>query len=145
MKKFAFMLAGLFLAVVPALAGEDRPITVGELPSASQQFLKTHFKDAKVSYASVDREITGKDYKVVFEDGSKVEFGGNGAWTDVEVRTGAVPAAIVPQQIRDQVAEKFPNRKIRSIERDRRGYDVHLDNGLELEFDGKFRMTKIDD
>ena len=30
-------------------------------------------------------------------------------------------------------------------DRDRRGYDVELDNGLDLEFDSSFRLVDIDD
>ena len=31
------------------------------------------------------------------------------------------------------------------MDRDRRGYDVELDNGLDLEFNKKFQMVEIDD
>ena len=31
------------------------------------------------------------------------------------------------------------------IDRDRRGYDVKLNNGMEIEFDKKFNVVDIDD
>lgn len=146
MKKLAVILAGLALAAsAPAFAGEDRPINVEELPAASQQFIKTHYNNARVSYATVDQAIVTRDYKVVFADGTKVEFAKNGEWTEVDTRSGAVPDAVVPQQIRDVVAQRFPGHKIRSIERDRRGYEVKLDNGLDLDFGTNYRLNKIDD
>ena len=64
---------------------------------------------------------------------------------DVECKYGEVPAAIVPQQIRDYVAKNYPDRKVTAIDRDRRDYEVELDNGLDLKFDLKFRLIDIDD
>ena len=147
MKKFTIILASLALmaSTLTAFAGNDRIITVAELPAVSQQFIKAHFAGVEVSYAKVDEEMFDKDYKVVFVNGSKVEFAKNGQWTDVDCKYGEVPAAVVPQQIRDHVAQHFAGRKIVSIDRDKRGYEVKLDNGLELKFDLKFRLIEVDD
>lgn len=147
MKRLTIILAPLFVAlsVLPASAGNDRIITVGELPAASQQFISTCFKEVEVSYAKVDEEWFDKEYKVVFVDGSKVEFVRSGAWKEVDCKYGEVPAGVVPAPIRDCVATRFSDRRIVSIERDRRSYDVKLDNGLELEFDANFRLVDIDD
>ena len=128
MKKFTILLASLAVMAssVPALAGKDRIITVGELPAVAQQFVQTHFKAVEVSYA-------------------KVEFAKDGAWKEVDCKYGEVPAAIVPQQIRDYVAKNFAGRKIVSIDRDKRDWEVKLDNGLDLKFDLQFRLIEIDD
>ena len=139
MKKLMMILAGTALMVTsaPAFAGNDRPIAVGELPATAQQFIKAHFAGVEVSLSKVDEELFDKDYKVVFVNGAKVEFTKNGEY-------GEVPAAIVPQQIRDYVAKNYPDRKITAIDRDRRDYEVELDNGLDLKFDLKFRLIDID-
>lgn len=137
MKKLMMILAGaaLLATSAPAFAGNDRPIAVGELPAVSQEFIKTHF---------AGEELFDKDYKVVFVNGAKVEFAKNGEWKDVECKYGEVPAAIVPQQIRDYVTKNYPKNKIVAIDRDRRDYEVELDNGLDLKFDLKFRLIDID-
>ena len=147
MKKLTIIFASLAIMAVsvPAFAGKDRMITVAELPAASQQFVKTHFTGVEVSYAKVDEEMFSKDYKVVFVNGAKVEFAKDGQWTEVECKYGEVPAAIVPQEIRNYVAKNFAGRKIVSIDRDTRDYEVKLDNGLDLKFDLKFRLIEIDD
>ena len=147
MKKLTIIFASLALMAssVSAFAGNDRIITVAELPAASQQFIKAHFAGVEVSYAKVDEEMFDKDYKVVFVNGSKVEFAKNGAWKEVDCKYGEVPAAIVPQQIRDYVAKNFAGRKIVSIDRDKRDWEVKLDNGLDLKFDLQFRLIEIDD
>ena len=51
----------------------------------------------------------------------------------------------MPQQIRETVTERFPGRTIRKIERKRRGFEVKLDNGVELEFDRAYNLVDIDD
>ena len=147
MKKLMMILAGTALMVTsaPAFAGNDRPIAVGELPATAQQFIKAHFAGVEVSLSKVDEELFDKDYKVVFVNGAKVEFTKNGEWKDVECKYGEVPAAIVPQQIRDYVAKNFAGRKIVSIDRDKRDWEVKLDNGLDLKFDLQFRLIEIDD
>ena len=147
MKRLSLVLAGLFgtASTLPALAGNDRRITVGELPVAAQRLLDTHFKEVGISYAKVDEEWFDKEYKVVLLDGSKIEFVRSGAWKEVDCKYGEVPAGVVPAPIRDCVATRFSDRRIVSIERDRRSYDVKLDNGLDLEFDSDFRLIDIDD
>lgn len=93
MKKFTILLASLAVMAssVPAFAGKDRIITVGELPAVAQQFVQTHFKAVEVSYAKVDEELFDKDYKVVFVNGSKVEFAKDGAWKEVAASTARFP------------------------------------------------------
>lgn len=147
MKKFAMMLAGavLLAAATPASAGTDRPVTVPELPTAAQEFLRAHFRGVEVSYALVDEDFFDKEYKVVFVNGTKVEFAKDGAWKEVDCKYGSVPASALPPQIADYVSGYFPGRTVVSLERGRRDYEVELDNGLELKFDLKFRMIEMDD
>ena len=147
MKRLTIILAPLFVAlsVLPASAGNDRIITVGEHPAGTQRFISTCCKGVEVYYAKVDEEFLDKEYKVVFVDGSKIEFVRSGAWKEVDCKYGEVPAGVVPAPIRDCVATRFSDRRIVSIERDRRSYDVKLDNGLDLEFDSDFRLIDIVD
>lgn len=147
MKKFTILLASLLLSltILPALAAGDRIITVGELPASSQHFIQAYFKDVEVSFARVDEEFFDKDYKVLFVNGAKVEFLKNGDWKEIDCKYGEVPAGIVPKPILDYVSSRFAGRKVVCIDRDRRGYDVELDGGLDLEFDRDFRLIDIDD
>lgn len=147
MKKFlSLFVAGLLLTgTLFAEAFADRPTTVDKLPAAAQKFIKTHFASSELLYAKVDDDLFGNDYKVVFADGLSIEFAGDGEWKEVETRRGEVPVAIVPKMIRDQVASQFPAARIESIDRDRRGYDVGLSNGLELKFDRQYNLVEIDD
>lgn len=145
MKKIMSVLAVLFLALNVACANEDRPIQVEQLPAAAQKFIKTHFPDSKISYAKIDDELVYKEYEVMFADGVKIEFNGDGEWKDVDCKFGAVPAAIIPKKIASYVAKNYPDAKIIKIDRDRRDYEVSLSNRLELTFDMKFNLVEIDD
>ena len=126
------------LAIVPTLsacADNDTPITVDKLPAQAQTFLKTYFGDKRVAYAT----------KVRYMEGTKVEFRKDGEWKDVDCQRDTVPSAIVPQTIATFVAKNYQGSYICKIDRDKKGYDVELNNGLDLSFDTKFRLVKIDD
>lgn len=147
MKKVRMMLAGLSLlvAAVPVFAADGRPIDVSALPAPARQFIETHFGDAKVSYATVEGRMLDKDYEVVFTDGRKVEFDKNGEWEQVDAKRGTFPMAVLPQSIRTYLRQNYPDTPVSKIDRDRRGYEVELRSGHELDFDRNGRLLNIDD
>lgn len=143
MKKIFLSLSLLLASAAVAMA--DNPVKVEQLPEAAQTFLKAHFPDVKVAYANEDNELVKKEYEILLSDGVRVEFDADGNWKDVDCKFGRVPAAIVPAQISDYVSKHYPEIKIIKIERDRRGYEVSLSNGLEIDFDKQFSVVNIDD
>lgn len=147
MKKCMMALGGLLLLVAgtPVFASDDRPIEVSELPASARQFIKTHFAGAQVSHATVDGHLFDKEYKVVFTDGREIEFGKNGDWEEVDANRGQFPMEVLPQSIRSYLGQHFPDTPVMKADRDRRGYEVKLRNGFELEFDKDGRLYKIDD
>lgn len=146
MKKTVFLLiAALSAAAGFASERNDRPITLEELPNVSQQFIEMHFADVGITYVTIDEEWFDKDYKVLLDNGMKIEFGKNGEWTEIDGNRRQLPAGVVPQQIREQIGSRFPDRKIVAIDRDHHDYEVELDNGLDLTFDRQFRLIEIDD
>lgn len=128
-----------------ACANPDLPISVEELPQKAQQFIKKYFSQESVTFASEDRDILSKDYEVMLANGTKLEFSADGEWKSVECRGVAVPADIVPKQIKSYVAKNYPDVKIGKIDRDRRDYEVSLSNRLELTFNKEFKLIEIDD
>jgi hypothetical protein len=145
MKKFISTVAVLLLTLSVACAKSDRPVKVTELPVAAQTFLKSYFPDVAVSFAKLDDEFVYKEYEVMLADGSKVEFNGDGEWKNVDCKAYAVPAGIIPEQIKAYVERTYPGAKIMQIDRDRRDYEVSLSNRLELTFDKRFNLVDIDD
>lgn len=148
MKKFTIFLVSLFavLSILPASAGDDHIIPVGELPSPARQLLETYFKEVGVSYAKVDEDWFDREYKVVFVNGMKIEFLKDGSWKEIDCRyNGEVPADLIPKEIVDYLGQTFLEWRTVGIEQDRRGYEVRLDNGLDLKFDRRFRLVGTDD
>lgn len=144
MRKMFLTAAISVFALGVACAGVDRPIEVNELPDKAQSFLKTHFADVKVSLAKEDSEMLYNEYEVVLVNGAMLDFSSSGEWKQVDCKYGQVPGAIVPKQIKDYVAQKYPDAKIVKIERMRRGYEISLSSRIELEFDRNFKVVDID-
>ena len=44
-----------------------------------------------------------------------------------------------------KAAELYPDSRVTEIERGRKGYELKLDNGMELTFGTDFRLLDIDD
>ena len=145
MRRLFLVAAVVFMSLGVACANADRPIAVENLPQKAQQFIKKYFANVGVTYVTEDRDVISKDYEVMFADGTKVDFAGNGEWTSVECKGVAVPADIVPQQIKDYVKQNYPDVQIRKIDRDRNNYEVSLSNRLELTFNKDFKLVEIDD
>jgi hypothetical protein len=145
MKKIVFLFISLFAMNLVALAGNDKPIQVSEMPKAAQLFIKNHFADLSVAMAKVETDFLDKNYDVVFTNGNKVEFDKKGNWTNVDCEHTQVPVAILPEAIRQYVTQNYPDAKVLKIEvTDRKGYDVELSNGFELEFDKRMNVVDVD-
>ena len=145
MKKIVFLFISLFAMNLVAWAGNDKPIQVSEMPKAAQLFIKNHFADLSVAMAKVETDFLDKNYDVVFTNGNKVEFDKKGNWTNVDCEHTQVPVAILPEAIRQYVAKNYPDAKVLKIEvTDRKGYDVELNNGFELEFDKRMNVIDVD-
>jgi hypothetical protein len=136
---------GVAMATISKLNDDDRHITFAELPAKAQSFIKAHFANSEVSYATMDRDFNSTDYEVVLSCGTKIEFDGDGEWKEVDCRRQAVSSDIVPKELQSYVDSNYPTAKICDIQRDQRGWDIQLTSGLELEFDKSFRLVGIDD
>ncbi len=146
MKKILFALvAFLSFGVSAVKADNDKIINKNELPAQTQQFINEHFNGVKLSYAKLERDFLENSYEVMLANGAKLEFSSKGAWEDVDCRYGEVPAAIIPQPIKEYIKSNYPGEKVLKIERERNRYELKLSNRLELIFDENFRIIDIDD
>ena len=144
MKKIA-----LFFASVMAFAGvasaDDKPITFEQLPAKAQQFIKTNFPQEKIAFTSLDKDIFGDTYDVLFASGTKLEFTDKGEWKEIKCKYSTVDEKFIPEQIRNYVTDTYPRTNYVKIEKGKNGYEVELTNGLELTFDRNFVLIDIDD
>ena len=126
MKKLLVALLSVFTMQV-AHADNDKPVTVAQLPTKAQTFLKQNFPNEKVAFAKMEKE-----------------FLENGEWTDLKCKRGGVPAKAVPAQIAKFVSENHDGAKILKLERDRFSYEVKLSNFWEIKFDKQFNVIDMD-
>ena len=84
-------------------------------------------------------------YEVMFVTGTKVEFNSTGEWTEVNCRYSTLKPELVPSQIVSSVSQMYPDVKFVKIEKNYRGYEVELTNGLELTYNQAFELVDIDD
>lgn len=138
----------VFVAVVSmtlsASCEKESIIDATRLPDEAQSFISTYFSTANV--VTVMKEGSGvfAEYDVMLADGTRLSFDRNGEWTDVDCGSLAVPAGIVPGEISTKVAELYPKSLITGIDRDSEGYEVELDNGVELSFSKKLALKEVD-
>lgn len=128
------------------VSAQDKSIRFEQLPTKAQTFVRTHFSEANVVSILEDTEyLVKKEYSVVLNDGSEIEFYSDGDWKEVKTRTGAIPSKIIPSAILQYVTKNFPNTFIKEIKKSRKGYEVEISNGLDLEFNKSGKFLRIDD
>lgn len=145
MKKIIIALAAMLTFAGIASADHDRPIQFENLPEKAQKFVKTWFPDEKLAFAKQETDFMEVSYEVMFVTGTKVEFNSTGEWTEVNCRYSTLKPELVPSQIVSSVSQMYPDVKFVKIEKNYRGYEVELTNGLELTYNQAFELVDIDD
>lgn len=142
---FIAMMALLMIPSVLLRADRDRIISPEELPAAAQAFVTQYFPDQTISYAKKEIDHLRTNYEVRLDDGTEISFTSKGEWDKVERHYQAVPAALIPANIAAAIQERFPNATVVKIDKERSGYDIELNNDLELKFNKNGRLVSIDD
>ncbi|MBR6714752.1 MAG: PepSY-like domain-containing protein [Bacteroidaceae bacterium] len=142
MKKFFMMMAAMMLTFnVAMMADDNRVITYDQLPQTAKTLLSQHFAKKVPLVVTMDWD----EYEILYQSGEKVEFNKRGEWKSIDCRVSAVPSVLIPEQIKSHIKATFPGTTIIKLERDRRGYGVKLNNGLEVEYNTRFQVVEIDD
>jgi hypothetical protein len=145
MKRFALLTLMVF-GLMSCESSDRIAIEFTQLPNNAQSFIKTHFPDKTISIIFYDKDIFDKDYEVVFEDTSNVDFNSKGEWTEIEVKSApGVPTAAIPAAITNYINAKHPTTFITKINKDRRDYEVELRNGIDIVFDKNGNTIRYDD
>jgi hypothetical protein len=145
MKKIFLLLVASIMAVLPMLADNDKMITRAELPETAQMFIDKHFANIDILYAKAERDMgVITSYDVMLDSDIKLEFNRKGEWESVDCHRSRVPDSLLPKGVLDYVNKKFTKAYVVEIERDIQGYDVKLNNDLDLEFDRDGNFLRID-
>lgn len=147
MKKIILMTLCCIAILQTSFADNDVVTTdTNRLPAHSREFIRQHFQGANISHIKIESSLFGiKSYDVILTNGFDLEFDKQGEWTEVDGQHSSVPAKIIPAAISDYQKKHFPKQQIISIEKNTKGYDVKLSNGLEIKFDPKFNFIRYDD
>ncbi|TYR32973.1 hypothetical protein FXV77_18215 [Sphingobacterium phlebotomi] len=136
----------LLLFTVTTTSAQDKVILFTKLPVKAQTFVKKHFSEKDVATITMDTEyLFKKEYKVVLKNGSKIEFDADGEWEEVEMKGIPVPTQIISPAISQHIHKSFPNTFVKEIKRGRRGYEIEISNGLDLEFSKEGEFIRVDD
>lgn len=145
MKKVMVLMIFMIMAAPwGAVADDDRPVPINELPAKALQFITTHFAGEKISLAKMDKDFFETSYEVFFVNSSKVEFLGNGNWKEIDCRYSRVPESVIPLAINKKINELYPDAYVVVIDKDKHGYELKLNEGIEIKFNNKFNITEID-
>ena len=144
MKRLTTLALVAFVAAISACAGDDKPISVNELPQNTQSFINQYFPEQSVAFAKVDTDFLDKEYEVIFTSGDKAEFDANGEWKELKCTFSQVPTDCVPTKVSEYINKTFPDTKIIEIERDTKKVEVKISTGIEIEFDKNYNVIDID-
>ena len=139
------MLALSFVLMSAICDARETKVSVNKLPKAAQNMIASNFNGKKVTLVKKDVDANFINFDVVLNDGTKLEFDSKGEWTELDCKSSTVPSALVPSAISKFVKAQYPNARIVQIERNSRGYEIDLSNGMDIKFDKKFNVVKIDD
>ena len=139
--KAILLLVAMFAMSFNAKADHDQVITFNQLPAAAQTLLKQHFADKVPLIVTMDWD----DYTIMYQSGEKVEFDKQGNWKEISCRMSQVPAELIPEPIKTHINATFPGAIIVKLERNLRGYEAKLNNGLDVEYSPSFQVIDIDD
>lgn len=139
MKKLLVILMG-FIAL-GAFVSCKGVVSPDKLPAQAKQFIADHFNGVEV--LSVQKD--GFQYDVVMFDGTELEFSHGGQWIKVDCGLNPLPDGILPANIAQYLAAKFPTNFATHIKFENKRYEVELDNDLELVFDKNGNFMGADD
>ena len=117
------------------------PISATNIDTAIVSFVNTHFPETSI----LSCNQTEHYYRVILSDNTKVYFTQAFEWVEVNCEHSsiydAVPATLVPEQITAYVTANYPNQHIDEIERESNGWEIELDNNVDLKFDTNFNVV----
>lgn len=134
MKKFLLFFA--CAATAFAVNAAPQKVDFGKLPKSSQEFVQKNFPNEKVKSVEMDREASWDKYTVFFNSGNQVSFeGGNGDCSQIIMKNGSVPMAVIPAKIKTYVGNNYPGMRVVMMETTTDGYKVGLSDKTVLDFD----------
>ncbi|MDE7412243.1 MAG: PepSY-like domain-containing protein [Muribaculaceae bacterium] len=136
LKRILCTFVAMLTVSLAANAGDNYAHDASALPVAAKTTLQKNFK-SKVSLVKVDKDFGRiSEYEVIMTDGSEITFDKDGNWKEVEVNISkSVPTGFIPTGVSNYVKANQKGKKVVGIEKKKDGYEVELNNGVEMRFD----------
>lgn len=101
--------AALGVCAAPQEVGFDK------LPKPAREFIEKNFSMETIKSVELDRKSTWDRYVVCFDNGSTIAFDGDkGTWTEINLKSGSVPATAVPPKSRPMSPRSIPGKRLHS-------------------------------
>lgn len=140
-KQMLLVFFASLMLVQPTGAGVLRIVGFEGLPRTAQLFINEMYPTGEVETVSSEQTLFARVYKVRLKGGTQLEFDSDGEWLEVVSEDGDVVSEIVPCPIFCQLKLVYPEFKICKIERACKGYDLVLNNGVEIFFDEEYEAV----
>ena len=128
-----------------ACTAQKTNITIAELPSPAQTFIKNNFPNQATSYIIRDVDVRETEYELKFTGGAEIEFDAKGNWKEVDANRSTMPQSVLPKAIADYNAANYKGLAVEKIEKKHWGYKLEFTNDVELEFDNTGKFLRVDD
>lgn len=141
MRKRIWIVALCCLTILLMTACLDKNV-----PPRIKAFVSQYFPDSSIVLVeSDDDDEMGKEYSVLLNDGTKIEFDLQGDWERVGRQKTGVPAKLIPQVIRQYLKTNYPNDVVTKLSKKPYGFKIELSSDMDLRFNaqGQF-MEEID-
>ncbi len=146
MRKILFLMAMLVCSLQLAMAGDVVTRDMNKLPAAAREMIGKHFPQIKVAYIKIEKDLfQTTSYDVKLADGIELEFNSKGEWLEIDCKNKAVSSTFIPQALSKYMKANYNGLKTVKIERNRKGYELTLENGLEVDFDQFGGFLKLSD
>lgn len=137
MKTLKLLFAAAVLMIgLSACTSENVTHDATVIPKNARDIISQNFTSA-ISVVKEEKSMGSvSEYEVTLTDGTDISFNANGDWKSVETPVSrAVPEGLIPTAISRYVKEKHAGAYIDGIEKNKKGYEVDLSNGVDIQFD----------
>lgn len=122
--------------------GEESTISANNpadvLPQTAKDFIETHFPEHTVR--DIDNKkspiTNGTVFEVTLSNGTELDFDKDGEWRELDAEDReTIPLAILPNGIRDYLNAEHNGIGLKSVDKELEGYELELQNDIDLFFD----------
>jgi len=115
-----------------------------ETPKEIKAYVAKNFPNHKIISVEKKKKYIGLEYEVELDDETTLEFDEVFKVTKIDTEHKPLPENLVPANIKSYVTKHYPDMKITSWEKKRKGEKVELNDDLELYFDNNGKFKRLD-